>query len=80
MANIMNDNNALLEYLKDVKHDDPRYPYILRENVHNNGDGHNIHLLNFVDSIRSKAITEGYFVKYGIFKTNIEDSKNYILN
>jgi hypothetical protein len=80
MANIMNDNNLLLEYLKNVKHDDPRYPYVLIYNVHGNGDGHDVHLKNFVDSIKSKAISEGYLAKYSNFKNNIEDAKNYVLN
>ena len=76
MARIMNDNAFFLDYFYQFNHDDPRYPYILRRY----SGGHYVYLKNYVDSIKSKIIAQGYVSKYQKFKNNLMESKYYIQN
>ena len=75
MTNLIQNNTLILEILNNVKHDDPKYPYILRRSGR-----HYVYLRKFVDSIKSKIITSKYINKYINFKNNVFDSTEYIKN
>ena len=78
LKNITENNTYILELLKSYKTDNVSLPYIGR--VWNDYPNHYEYLTNFVDSITSKRITQGYLIKYNNYKENIEDSKDYIMN
>ena len=78
LKNITENNTYILELLKSYKTDNVSLPYIGR--VWNDRPNHYKYLTNFVDSITSKRITQGYLIKYNNYKKNIEDSKDYIMN
>ena len=75
MTNLIQNNTLILEILNNVKHDDPKYPYILRRSGRDY-----VYLRKFVDSIKSKIITSKYINKYTNFKNNVFDSTEYIKN
>ena len=73
MKNLIHNNTYILEHLKNIKHDDPNYPYYLSTKK-----DHEKYLKEFVDSINSKIITNKYITKYTNFKNNQLDSLEYI--
>ena len=73
---IIEDNIYIIDLLKSYKTDEVNLPYINR--VWYDRPNHYEYLTNFVDSITSKRITQGYLIKFRNYKNNLEDSKDYI--
>ena len=78
LKNLTEDNIYIIDLLKSYKTDEVNLPYINR--VWHDRPNHYEYLTNFVDSITSKRMTQGYLIKYRKYKNNLEDSKDYIKN
>ena len=74
LADIIKDNNKIIDLLKSFKTDEQNMPYILvRWN-----SWHYVYFKYFIDSISSKTKTQAYLIKYSTFKGMIQALSNYI--
>ena len=74
IKNLSKENSYILKLLKKYKNDKTNIKNRIKQ------DDLYLYFQNFVDTINSKSITEGYLTKYFNYKNNFQESKNFLSN